>query len=115
GYRPAAVAVLSSGPDQPPATASVWHRPVVPEWPKDNLAIRQTRSAVALLQSGRAEDFWPLLRQRPDPRLRSYLVYGLGQLGADPNVLADRLAHEPDASVRQALVLSLGYFPGNRL
>src|SRR5262249_31677466 len=40
----------------------------------DALAKRQARSAVALLQLGRSEPVWPLLRHQPDTALRTYLV-----------------------------------------
>ena len=68
----------------PPVMASVWHRPVVSESAKDELAERQARAAVALVRLGHAGDVWPLLRHSADPRLRSFIVNWLNPLGADP-------------------------------
>ena len=59
---------------------------------KDELAARQARAAVALIRLGHAGDVWPLLRHSPDPRLRSFIVNWLGQLGADPHDVAAELA-----------------------
>ena len=76
-------------------TASVWHRPVVSEEVKDQLAERQARAAVALVRLGKAEEVWPLLRHSADPRLRSFIVNWLNPLGADPRLIAaelDRIA-----------------------
>ena len=43
-------------PDGPPVMASVWHRPLVSEPAKDELAERQARAAVALVRLGHAGD-----------------------------------------------------------
>ena len=64
--------------------ASVWHRPLVSESAKDELAERQARAAVALVRLGHSGDVWPLLRHSADPRLRSFIVNWLHPLGADP-------------------------------
>jgi serine/threonine protein kinase len=61
GYRPAALSVAAIGADRQLVTASVWHRPVVPDETKERLAKRQANAAVALLRLGRAERVWPLL------------------------------------------------------
>ena len=61
-------------PDGPPIAASVWHRPVITEETKDQLAERQARAAIALLRMGKAEEVLPLLRHSADPRLRSFIV-----------------------------------------
>jgi formylglycine-generating enzyme required for sulfatase activity len=87
----------------------VWHRPVVPEADKERLARRQANAAVALLRLGRAEAVWPLLRHRPDPRLRTYLVARLGPLGADAGTLLRRL-DAAEVSEKRALILCLGDF-----
>ena len=65
-------------------TASVWHRPLIPEEVKDRLAERQARAAVALVRMGKAEEVWPLLRHSADPRLRSFIVNWLSPLGCRP-------------------------------
>jgi formylglycine-generating enzyme required for sulfatase activity len=116
GYRPAALSVAAF---PPPAarlvTASVWHRPLVPEEVRERLARRQANAAAALLRLGRAECLWPLLVHRHDPRLRSYLIDRLAPLGADPQALIRRLDEEPDVSARRALVLCLGEFGREQL
>ena len=71
----------------PPITASVWHRPVITEETKDQLAERQARAAIALLRMGKAAEVLPLLRHSADPRLRSFIVNWLNPLGADPKSL----------------------------
>jgi serine/threonine protein kinase/formylglycine-generating enzyme required for sulfatase activity len=106
GYRPAALSVAAPGL----ATASVWHRPVVTEEEKERLAKRQANAAVALLRLSQPERVWPLLRLRPDPRVRSYILAGVGVLGADPQALWQRFDAETDVSARRTLLLALGEF-----
>jgi serine/threonine protein kinase/formylglycine-generating enzyme required for sulfatase activity/tetratricopeptide (TPR) repeat protein len=91
GYRPVSLSLARSTPEGPPVTASVWHRPVVPEEVKDKLAQRQARAAAALVRLGHADEVWPLLRHSTDPRLRSFLVNWLNPLGADPKALVAEL------------------------
>lgn len=83
--------------------------------PGDVPAKAQARAGAALVQLGRADLVWPLLRRAPDPTLRTYLLHELGPLGADPGVLVERLKAEPDVSARRALILSLGEFTGEQL
>jgi formylglycine-generating enzyme required for sulfatase activity len=73
------------------ATASIWHRPVVPEEARDRFAERQARAAVALVRLGRDGTIWPLLRHSADPRLRSFIINWLSSLGADPRIVAAEL------------------------
>src|SRR5262249_48269813 len=75
---------------------------------KEKLAKRQANAAVALLRLNQPEKVWPLLKHRPDPRVRSYLLHRLGPLGADAAAIVQRLDEEPDVSIRRALLLSLG-------
>ena len=75
---------------------------------KENLAKRQANAAVALLRMDQAGIVWPLLKQRSDPRVRSYLIHRFGPLGADAQALVTRLADEPDVTIRRAVILSLG-------
>src|SRR5262249_50559754 len=93
------------------------------------------RAAVALVRLGQADEVWPLLRHRPDPTVRSYIVNWLKLLGADPKPLAAKLEHpalgpssppaegparmdmeailfDPVVSVRRAWILALGECPG---
>ena len=51
---------------------------------KERLAKRQANAAVALLRLGQAERVWPLLKHKPDPRARSYLIHRLSPLGPTP-------------------------------
>ena len=78
---------------------------------KERLALRQANLAVALYQLGDYETIWPLLKWSPNPRLRSDIIHRLQELGAKPQPLAERLASEPDLSVRRALILAIGEFP----
>ncbi len=114
-YRPAGISVISPGEGQPLFTASAWDRPVVPDADREARARRRAQVAVTLLRLDQPERVWPLLRQGPDPRVRTYLIHRLSALGADPGVLARRLAKEPDPSAQRALILSLGEFPQDRL
>jgi formylglycine-generating enzyme required for sulfatase activity len=75
---------------------------------KEKLAKRQANAAVALLRMNQPAKVWPLLKHRPDPRVRSYLIHRLGPLGADAGALVKRLEEEPDVTIRRALILSLG-------
>jgi serine/threonine protein kinase/formylglycine-generating enzyme required for sulfatase activity len=82
---------------------------------KERLAKRQANAGVVLLCLGEAERVWPLLRHRPDPRERSYLIHQLSRLGADPRALVKRLDEEEEVSIRRALLLSLGEFSADQL
>jgi formylglycine-generating enzyme required for sulfatase activity len=86
-----------------------------PDEVKERLAKRQASAAVALLQLGQGERVWPLLRHRPDPRLRSYLIHRLSPLGADARAIVKRLEQEPDVSAKRALLLCLGEFGAEQL
>jgi serine/threonine protein kinase/formylglycine-generating enzyme required for sulfatase activity len=117
GFRQAAITVA---PFPPPATefiaASIWQRPVVPDGDKERLAKRQANAAVALVRLGRAEPVWPLLRHRPDPRVRSYLLHRLSPLGADAHAVIARLdAKDAEVSEKRALLLALGEFGKEQL
>jgi eukaryotic-like serine/threonine-protein kinase len=77
---------------------------------KETLAKRQANAAVALLRMNHPAMVWPLLTQRPDPRMRSYLIHRLSPLGADSATIIKRLDVEPDITIRRALLLSLGEY-----
>ena len=98
---------------------------------RDEQAARQARAAIALIRLGQADEVWPLCRQRPDPRLRSFLINWLHPLGVDahrvaavldgidpavqPVLTAGRGATEailfhPETSMRRALILALGTY-----
>jgi eukaryotic-like serine/threonine-protein kinase len=136
GYRMVSLAVARTGPEGALATAAVWHRPVVREQAKDQLAERQARAAIALLRMGNAEAVWPLLQHSPDPRLRSFLINWLKELGAGAGDVAaetvgqlanpshsvtvhnsglatqsmDAIFFERETSIRRALILALGTY-----
>jgi eukaryotic-like serine/threonine-protein kinase len=74
---------------------------------KDVLAGRQAAAAIALAALGQTESLWPLLRHRPDPRIRSFLIDRLAANTLSPRTLLDRLLlAEIDPIERQALLLS---------
>jgi formylglycine-generating enzyme required for sulfatase activity len=129
GYRMVSLSVARTSSDGPPVATSVWHRPVIPEESKDQLAERQARAAIALLRMGKAEEVLPLLRHSDDPRLRSFIVNWLNPLGAEPKTLAteldrigssakptpapgqqfiDEVLFHSETSQRRALILALG-------
>src|SRR5438309_11775197 len=96
-------------------TASVWHRPLVPEEARDRLAKRRANAAVALLRLKREQKVWPLLQHRPDPRTRSYLIHRLGPLEADWKHVQRQLDRQDEVSIRRALILILGEFSEDQL
>jgi formylglycine-generating enzyme required for sulfatase activity/tetratricopeptide (TPR) repeat protein len=113
GYRPVAWSVAESTPEGPPVTASVWHRPVVSEDAKDELARRQARAAVALVRLGKGEHVWPLLEHGDDPRVRSFIINWLRPLKADPKLVvaeAKGALFDREPSIRRALILALGKY-----
>ena len=105
---------------------------------KDRLAQRQARAAIALVRLGYADEVWPLLQHRTDPRLRNFIVNWLNPLGTGPKPLAAELARlhisasatprtarrvphsgtqkmdailfHPETSIRRALILTLGTY-----
>ena len=79
------------------------------------LARKRAAVATALLAMGKGEKVWPLLQHDRDPTLRSYLIERMGPGGVDPKVLTGRLGEEQEASVRRAVLLSLGQFGPDRL
>ncbi len=84
--------------------------PDTSEQAKEALAKRQANAGIALLKMNHAAEVWPLLKQSPDPRVRTYLLHRLAPLGADVAALVQRLGEEPDVSSRRALILCLGEF-----
>ena len=102
-YRDRAAAVISET-----ATASLESK--VTDEERERLAQRQANAGVVLLKMGQAEKVWPLLRHRPDPRARSYLIHRLSLLGADPRAIIKRFGEERDVSIRRALLLVLGEY-----
>jgi serine/threonine protein kinase/formylglycine-generating enzyme required for sulfatase activity/tetratricopeptide (TPR) repeat protein len=131
GYRPVSWSVTRTTPEGPLATASVWHRPVVSEEVKDQLAERQARAAIGLVRMEKVQEVWSLLRHSADPRLRSFIINWLSPLGADHRNLVmeldriessaeptptpgqqkmDSILFHPETSLRRALILALGTY-----
>ena len=102
-HRDEAIGLLQAELDREPG-------PQDSEDDKERLAKRQCNAAVGLLRLGQTNKLWPLLKQRADPRVRTWLIHRLSLLGADPKQLAAQLDEEPDVSVRRALILSLGEY-----
>ncbi len=82
---------------------------------KEALAIRQANSAVMLYRLDSEESVWPLLRFRPDPRVRSYVIHWLKPRGANPTKLVQRFERETDVTVKRALLLAIGEFKPTQL
>ena len=81
----------------------------------DELAKQQAHAAVQILRLGETATVWSLLRHTSDPSLRTYLIHDFAAMDVDPRLLIARLRAEKDASVRRALILSLGEFNDERL
>ena len=113
GYRIKSISSASINGEL--VTASVWHRPLIPDEGKEQLAKRQANVAVALLRMGQAENVWPLLKHSPDPRVRSYIIHWLSPLGGDPKEIIARYKQETDVTIKRALLLCLGEFNKSRL
>jgi formylglycine-generating enzyme required for sulfatase activity len=131
GYRPVAVAVDTARQEEgqseerrgfsvkSPASSLLFHRPVVPDAAKEQLAKQQVAAATALLKMESSSSVVPppvsnllssLLTHSPDPRLRSYLLHRLVLFGVDPRSILSRLDAETDVSRRRALILAIGEY-----
>ena len=82
---------------------------------KNVAAKRQANIAVALLQMGQYQSVRCLLQQSQDPTARTYLIHRLPPSRVDPSTLVRELEREKDASIRRALILTLGEMELNRL
>ncbi len=76
----------------------------------ERAAKRKANAAVGLVKLSRPERVWGLLRQAPDPRIRSYVIDRLATSGAGSVEVADRFDEERDVSVRRAILLILGSY-----
>ncbi len=72
---------------------------------------RRANAACALIALGNGDDGWSLLRFAPDPQARSFLIHLLGPAGITPQRLIERIDAGGDASIRRALIQSLGAVP----
>jgi eukaryotic-like serine/threonine-protein kinase len=59
---------------------------------------------------GKSESLWSVLRFQDDPSLQTYAIHEIAARNFNPAVLVERLVAETDASIRQALLLSLGEY-----
>lgn len=75
---------------------------------KEARAIQQANAAVMLLRMNAPEQAWQLLKQSPDPLVRSYIVNWLIPRGGDPKPIITRYQQETDITIKRALLLSLG-------
>ena len=90
-YRMVSLSAVRVSADGPLISTSVWHRPVISEQAKDQLAERQARAAVALIHMGKAGVVWPLLRTRRSPAEELY--HQLAEPPrADPGMVAAEFA-----------------------
>ncbi len=81
-----------------------------PEKDRAALAREQASAAMVLMLLGKPERVWPLLGQIEDPQLRTCLIHYFAPAGVDPGPLLERLQKEKDATLRIALLLSLGEY-----
>lgn len=111
-WRPIAVHLDPDGGQR--TAVLVLQRPLIADARKESLAIRQGAAAVALLRLGVASNVWPLLESRPDPRLRSEILYRLSLYGVDGRALLTQLQSESGladpavVSRRRGLIQGLG-------
>ena len=79
-------------------------------------AKQQVNAALCLLLLDEELDFWPLLIQKDDPRVRSYLIQWTASTGVPADRFMDRLhADEINPSSYQALILIVGEYDHGRL
>ena len=85
---------------------------------RERQAKQNAVAAVALVRLDHGQAVWPLLQHSPDPRLRSYIIDRLAQLGAQPTALLEQLLqqnHEKHISILRALLLALGEYKVEQL
>ncbi|MCH5373192.1 MAG: ATP-binding protein, partial [Planctomycetes bacterium] len=82
------------------------------ELEKDAAAERRSNAATALLhiQPSDAHEAWGLLKDAPDPRLRTVLIHRMAEAQLAPSILVEGFHAEKDPAVRQALLLGLGEY-----
>ena len=107
-YRDEAVRLLEREITGPAKPASAPEKRLLVD--REAAAGRQANAAIALAHLGQADRLWPLLVHSADPRLRTYLVHRLQRLGADAQLLVERLLVELEPSARAALLLALSRF-----
>lgn len=98
-------------PDWDVSTLEEVNSPHYNETQRDELASRQANAALALLYLGKADEFWPQLRFRPDPRVRSYILSRMRVVSQCAPILIDRLESTTDVSILRAITLGVGEVP----
>jgi formylglycine-generating enzyme required for sulfatase activity len=67
------------------------------------------------MRLGQPEHAWPLLSHSPYPEARSRLIQRLAGNGVPAAALVAQLEVEKDVSIRRALILALGEYPGEQV
>ncbi len=88
-------------PDRLKATLAAAIPPGATESDREANDRRRARAAACLVHLGWPDPARDLLRFRPDPQARSFLIHELGPAGVDPRALFDQLRGEPDPSLRR--------------
>ena len=81
---------------------------------RETVAKRTANAAVGLLHLGQADRIWPLMRNGPDPTVRSHLIRRIASTEVNPHLLFTRLREDQEVSVRRALLLALGDYESDR-
>jgi hypothetical protein len=76
---------------------------------------QQADIAAALWRMNLYEKMREVLKQTPDPTVRSFLIQRVRPLAIDPKMIWRELRQEKDVSVRRALILSMGELDPERL
>lgn len=77
---------------------------------------RQAAAAVALATLGESEDLQPILKHRPDPRLRTQTIQMIAAVGLAPRVLYEQFDWSVlDEGERQAILLAWAETPNSGL
>ncbi len=110
GWKPAAVCVAPADAPDAGSVTIVWQRPIAGDEQRENLAVRQTQAAIALLRLGEPDTVWPLLRHSQDPRLRSYLINTIVDFNVLPEPILKHAQIEQDVSAQRALIQLIGIY-----
>lgn len=73
--------------------------------------IGQANRLLASLSLGQEQQYWPFLSRKADRTLRTLLVLNAANAETSPSLFGERLQHEQDPGIRQALLLTLSHYP----
>ena len=73
----------------------------------------RARTASALMTVGYDEAVWPLLKNGPDPSLRTYVIHGASSVVPNPDKVLAGVDSQDDPSVRRAMLLVAGEMLGD--